>query len=79
MKRKEIKTLRTFEKSGHTFKSGEKFEVKILRIGIAGGFDGHPDGTFEGHISPVAVVEFENGKIMAFEIDRDIHIVGDCE
>jgi hypothetical protein len=79
MKRKEIKTLRTFEKSGLTFRAGEKFEVQILHIGMAGSFDGCPPDTVEGHICPVAVVEFENGKIMAFEIDYDIHIVGDCE
>jgi hypothetical protein len=80
MKRKEIKTLRDFEKSGLAFKAGERFEVQILHIGMAGCFDRHPeDNTMEGCLSPVAIVEFENGKIMAFEIDFNIHIVGNCE
>ncbi|MDR1221442.1 MAG: hypothetical protein LBL07_01000 [Tannerella sp.] len=80
MKRKEIRILRDFEKSGLTFKSGEKFEVEILHIGMAGGFDRHPeDNTMEGCLYPAAIVEFENGKIMAFEIDFNIHIVGNCE
>jgi hypothetical protein len=79
MKRKEIEILRNLEKVGLTFEVGEKFEVEILLIGMAGGFDECTPDAVEGHNSPVAVVEFENGKIMAFEIDRDIHIVGNCE
>ena len=79
-KRKEIKVLCDFSLSELDFTKGETFKVSILKIGFAGGFDRYPaDGTMDGDIYPCAIVEFENGKILSFDIAREIHIVGDTE
>ena len=82
MKRqKEIKIIRDITTpSGLKFNMGDHFTVNLLKIGFCGGFDRYPeDNTMEGSIFPVAVVEFENGKIMYFEIEHHIHIVGDAQ
>jgi hypothetical protein len=78
--RKEIKMLGNFEKSGLQFKKGETLIVDVLKIEIAGGFNRYSeDGIVEGDLAWSVLVEFENGKIMTFDLDYHIHIVGDAE
>ena len=80
MKRKEIKILRDFKRSELEFKKDDRYMVRLLQIQTCGGFERYPaDHTMEGYLYPAAVVEFENGKIMHFEIDLEIHIVGNAE
>jgi hypothetical protein len=80
MKKKEIKILRDFTKLGYDFKKGESFCVSILKIEVIGYMNRYPeDNTMEGDSWWSALVEFENGKIMVFDVDIQIHIVGDAE
>ena len=79
MKRKEIRILRNFKRSELGFKKDDRYMVRLLQIQTCGGFERYGDHTMEGYLYPVAVVEFENGKIMHFEIDLEIHIVGNAE
>lgn len=80
MKKKEIKIISNFYRSGIEFKQNQIYIVAILLIGFDTDLSETPfsQGT-EGHSRPCAIVEFENGKIMRFDIDRDIHIVGNAE
>ena len=73
--------LRDFETAvGLSFRKGERYEVKVLHIGFCGGFERYAsDNTMEGSIYPAAIVEFVNGKIMSFDIDTHVHIVGNVE
>ena len=80
MKKKEIKFLKDVNKSGLSFKNGQKFIVDVLKIEVCGYCNRYPeDSTMEGGSFWSALCEFENGKIMAFDVDFEIHIVGDAE
>ncbi len=80
MKKKEIRFLYDVQKSDFTFKKGMRYEVKILQYMPSGYINRYPeDSTIEGALFPTALVEFENGKVMHFAIDSEIHIIGDAE
>ncbi|MDR1197395.1 MAG: hypothetical protein LBK94_00045 [Prevotellaceae bacterium] len=80
MKKKEIRILYDFSESDIDFKKNDRFCVKILKFEVVGYTDRYPeDNTMEGVYFWSALVEFDNGKIMAFAIDKQIHIVGDAE
>ncbi|MDR2652805.1 MAG: hypothetical protein LBC68_10935 [Prevotellaceae bacterium] len=80
MKKKEIIILHDFTKSGLDFKENQRYCVHILKIEVVGYMNRYPeDNTMEGASFWSALVEFDNGKIMSFDIDFEIHIVGDAE
>ncbi|MDR1756075.1 MAG: hypothetical protein LBR65_03820 [Culturomica sp.] len=78
--KKEIKLLHDVDKSGCQFKKGERFIVQLLKTDVAGYIQRYDrDFTMESNFGYYALVEFENGKIMTFRIDSEIHIVGNAE
>lgn len=79
MKKKEIRILKDFKKSGLEFHINQTYIVSIIQIGFTGESWMNSFGLQEGHSVPSAIVEFENGKVMHFDIDIEIHIVGNAE
>lgn len=80
MNKKEIIFLRSVLKVGIEFSCRTRYTVNLLHVGIAGGLSSIPSaGVMDGELLPIAIVEFENGKIISLVVDRDIHIVGNAE
>ena len=80
--KKEIRFVRDVEKCGLKFKINERFTVDVIKYGICGEIyeNMYPqNGTMSGAFSFYALVEFENGKVMSFSIDYEIHITGNAE
>lgn len=79
-KLKEIRFLYDVTKSELSFKKGSEYVVRLLKADVAGYIERHGyDSTMESNFGYYALVEFENGKIMSFQIDAEIHIIGDAE
>lgn len=77
MEEKTIKIKNNCYKCGIQFKIGEKYDVKIINIGIVGGFERYSeDGTMEGDLHFSALCEMENGHIIPFDVDYEIEIYG---
>ena len=78
--KKEIRFLYDVKKSGLEFKKDSRYTVSLLKTEIAGYIERYPsDNTMESNFGYYALVEFANGKIMSFQVDCDIHIVGNAE
>jgi hypothetical protein len=87
---KEIKFLQDVSRSELNFKKGGRYTVKVLQYQTAGSTYSTfvpyssittiaPNGANGWVLYPIAIVEFENGKVMSFALDSEIHIVGDAE
>jgi hypothetical protein len=80
VKKKEICFLCDVRKAGTVITKDERFFVEILKIDVCGYIERYPaDNTMESYFGYCALCEFESGKIMAFMVDTEIHIVGDVE
>ena len=59
-------------------KVNDEANVIIHQFGVIGAFDRYPqDNTMDGSLNWSALVEFNDGRIVPFEIDWEIIIIGD--
>jgi hypothetical protein len=78
--KKEIVFLYDVKKSGLDFKKGDRYTIILLKVDMGGFLERYGyDSTMEGNFGYYALCEFEDGKIMSFQIDSEIHIVGDAQ
>jgi len=78
--KKEIRLLWDVTKCGIYFKKDSVFVVKLLKTEMGGYIQRYPqDNTMESHFCYLALVEFDNGCMMSFQIDYEIHIVQNAE
>jgi hypothetical protein len=58
------------------FQEGAVYEVEVIQYGITGGFNRYlEDNTMDGSLDWSALVEFDCGRVMAFEIGFEIQII----
>jgi hypothetical protein len=77
-KKKEIEIYFDFTYQGLEFKKGQKYIVSVLKIDVTGVINRYPeDATMDAYFGYCVLCEFENGKIIPFDINQ-IKIVGNA-
>jgi hypothetical protein len=77
--KKEIEIYQDFTYHGLEFKKGEKYIVSVLKIEVTGIINRYgEDATMDAYFNYSVLCEFENGKIIPFDINQ-INIVGNAE
>jgi hypothetical protein len=73
---KQIVITKDFNKHGIDFKKDCIYDVKVIQYGVTGGFNRYPqDNTMDGDLHWEALVEFDSGRIIPFEIGYEIIII----